>query len=442
MSLCDITHSVPVEKEIMNHFTKALLIPVAILFTHPFPGRAAAPTQNSSTVVLTSFGSAGQGADDTGVLQAALNTTAGRSQTLEIPAGNYNIRPLYFPANSSVIIDPGVLIQSVSGYRETDQLLNISGVQNVSIQGTVGQSGFRMLKNQYTDGGEYRHCMTIVNASNVTVSGIFCNDSGGDGAYIAGSSSNITLTNDTFDNNSRNGLAIISVNGLLVDGCTFSNTAGNPNGGSAPNGPWDGIDIEPNQSSDVLQNIVLKNSSVTGNSGNGLVFAIESLNANSSSVSINATGIKSQGNHQSGFFAANGQNGPSLSVPGFVTISNSSSTGDGQYGAIASYWDAGGTSLTFQNLTVVNANGSKNNVDNAAIAIKRGGGATHPMGNVHFFGTSVIDTAGNLGVYFTVYDWSHIGITQLQFLQNARLSGASRNTGFLNGMPTLTLDVN
>jgi hypothetical protein len=97
--------------------------------------------------------------------------------------------------------------------------------------------------------------------------------------------------------------------------------------------------------------------------------------------------------------------------------------------------------LTFQGLTVLNANGWKKNIDNAAITVKRGGGAVHPMGNVHFLGTSIVDTLGNLGVYFTVYDWSNIGITQFQFLNSRQLEGAKRGTGLFRGVPACSIDI-
>jgi hypothetical protein len=293
-----------------------------------------------------------------------------------------------------------------------------------------------MRKAEYTS-GEFRHCLAIEGATNVTIGGIQCNDSGGDGAYIGegrqGYSANIKILNSGFDNNRRQGLSLISGREIVITNCTFSNTSG-----TAPSA---GIDIEPNQTSDFLQDIVIDRSSSTGNEGSGLVFGIERLNASSSPVSIKVSNFKSERNTESGFSATNGQDGATYSVPGTILVTDSTSISDGKYGAIASYWEAGGASLTFQNLTVVNANGWKNNVDNAAITVKRGGGAIHPMGNVHFSGTSIIDTTGNLDVYFTVHDWSHIGITQLQFLDHRKLMGAKRGVGLLNGLPALAVNI-
>jgi Right handed beta helix region len=392
--------------------------------------------QSLSNVSLTSFGIAGQGGDDTQVFQTALNATAVRGQTLEIPAGSYRIRPIFFPANSTVVADPNVTVQAMPGYGETDHMLNIADVQNVSLTGTPGRSIFRMQKAEYTS-GEYRHCLSITGATNVRIDGIQCNNSGGDGVYIGDGSqqysANVQIKNSGFDNNRRQGMTVISARNLVVSNCNFTNTSGTP--------PSDGIDIEPNLASDSLVNVEIDSSSVTGNAGNGLTFGIERLNAGSAPVSIRVSNLSSQGNGGSGFFAANGQDGPGLSVPGNVTVSNSSSTNDTQYGAVASYWDAGGTSLVFQNLTVANANRWHNNVDNAAIAVKRGGGAVNPMGNVHFLGTSISDSTGNLDTYFTVWDWSHVGITQVQFMDSRTLSGARQNTSLLSGLPTAVINL-
>src|SRR6185437_16834601 len=156
----------------------AFFVLPAVLITQ-LPELSARAMSNPSSVVVTSFGTVGQGADDTGAFQAALNRAAIKAQTLEIPPGTYNVRPLYIPANSSVLLDAGVVIQALPGYRKTDRLVNISDVQNVSISGTPGQSIFRMLKSDYTT-GEFRLCLAIEGATNVTIDGIQCNDSGGD----------------------------------------------------------------------------------------------------------------------------------------------------------------------------------------------------------------------------------------------------------------------
>ena len=80
-------------------------------------------------------------------------------------------------------MDANVTVTANPGYGTNDHLLNVNA-QNITIIGAgAATSVFHMLKAQYTS-GEWRHCLDIENATNVTVSGISCNDSGGDGLYL------------------------------------------------------------------------------------------------------------------------------------------------------------------------------------------------------------------------------------------------------------------
>jgi len=170
----------------------------------PSPPPAVAP---SNALSLLHFGSAGFGGDDTSVFQTALNFTAANGQTLEIPVGNYNVNPLSFPENSNVFVVAGATITANPGYGDGVTMLNINS-SNVTITGAgAAVSVFHMLKAEYTS-GEWRHCLNIVNASNVTISGISCNDSGGDGLYLS-YSTNVTIEDCIFNNNRRQGSSII-----------------------------------------------------------------------------------------------------------------------------------------------------------------------------------------------------------------------------------------
>jgi hypothetical protein len=415
------------------------------VFSVATPGSLIARASNDASndasnpvVNLTSFGSPGQGKDDTSVIQWALLVTAQRHQALEIPASAqpYNVRPLFLPNNANVIVDANVTIQATAGYSEKDRLLNIIDVNNVTITGTPGNSVFRMLKSEYTS-SEYRHCLEIAGSNNITISGIACNDSGGDGLYIGGGaqgySSNVAVSNSSFNNNRRQGFSLISGTHVKISNCQFTNTNGTA--------PAAGIDVEPNLATDRLEDILIENSSSAGNAGNGLMFSLANLNYTSQPISITVTDYTSEKNEGSGFYAVNGTKDGAPPAPGAILVANSISRANGKYGALASYWDAGAASLTFQNLNVLNANQSRTNTDNAAVAVMRGGGDHSYMGNVHFIGTSIIDTAGNTDVYFTVWDWSHVGIKQVRFVDSLRLAGAKRSTGLYLGKPTMTLNV-
>ena len=187
---------------------------IALTISSP-PSNSSLPPRPATTFSLSHFGNAGFGGDDTNIFQTALNYTAANGEALEIPAGNYNVSPITVPANSYLLVDATVTVTANSGYNTTDHLLNVHA-QNVTIVGSgATTSVFHMRKAEYTS-GEWRHCLDIENASNVTVSGISCNDSGGDGLYV-GHSTNVTVEDSKFDNNRRQGSSITGgVNHLFL----------------------------------------------------------------------------------------------------------------------------------------------------------------------------------------------------------------------------------
>ena len=409
---------------------------IAKFFAGALISAAFVATVAAQTVSLTSFGVAGQGGDDTNVLQTAINITAGNSETLEIPAASqaYNIWPLIIPSNANIILDPGVVIQAMSGYAEDQQMIHIEGANNVSITGTPGQSIFQMRKAEYTS-GEFRHCMRIAGSNNIFISGISCNNSGGDGLYIGDGSTGIYIFASTFDNNRRQGLSIASANSVTISDCAFTNTNGT--------GPSDGIDLEPNTAADQLQNILIQNSTIAGNAGNGLTISLNPLTYASNPVSITINQVNSSNNAGSGFTVWNEHDNGVAAAGGSILIENSSSTNDANYGAAAIFYDATGAGTTFQNLTITNANTSGSNVDGAAIAVKRGGGASRLMGNVFFVGISIFDPFGNLQNCFTVEDFSNIGLSSIYIGNFGTLSGIFTSTlGILNGQFVNGVDIN
>ncbi len=317
-------------------------------------------------------------------------------------------------------------------------MITIADVSNVSITGTPGSSTFQMRKSEYTS-GEFRHCLNIVGANNVTVTGIACNNSGGDGLYIGegrqGFSSNVTVSQSTFDNNRRQGFSLISGKNILIDSCTFSNT-----NGTAPEA---GIDIEPNVPSNVLQNVVFTNNKSIGNHGHGFMITIDNLNSSSTPVSVTVSNHATSGNTRSGYFVTNGHDSGVQGASGTVTFQNSASTNDGEYAAVASYYDAGSASLKFQNLSATNANSSGSTYDGAAIGVKRGGGAPNPMGGVTFTGTAIAGNNGKLQHYFSIEDYSNIGLRAIYIGDFGSLSGipATNSLGIVDGVSVNPLNI-
>jgi hypothetical protein len=295
-----------------------------------------------------------------------------------------------------------------------------------------------MQKSEYTS-GEYRHCLDIEGANNVSVYGIACNASGGDGLYIGegsqGYSSNVTVKQSSFDNNRRQGFSLISGRNITIDGCSFTNTNGTA--------PQSGIDIEPNSTSDQLQNITITNTRASGNAGQGLMVSIGNMNYSTSPISINVSGFASSNNAQSGYFMTNEHDNNVQGAPGTITVSNSSSNGDGAYGAVASYYDANSATVQFSGLTVTNANQTKTTYDGAAIGVKRGGGDQSLMGGVTFTGTSISATNGALQHYFSVEDYSETGLHAISIGNWGSVSGipSGNAMGVVNGQSVNSVSV-
>ena len=371
------------------------------------------------------------------MFQTALNNTAANGQTLEIPAGKYNINPLSFPSNTNVFVDAGVTVTANSGYADGVMMLNVHS-SNVKITGAgAAVSVFHMLKAEYTS-GEQRHCLDIQNASNVTISGISCNDSGGDGVYLR-QASNVTIEDCVFDNNRRQGSSITGqVNHILYLRDHFTNTTGTA--------PQSGIDIEPNSPGDFLLDINIQDSYTDGNAGDGLMVSAWLMNSTSQPISITVLRHHSTGNQRYGYVGINGD--PS-NAPGAILIQDSFSDQSGSGGAAGRFYAANGASLTFQNLTVTNphVNGPDPSYgDSGAVELVRGGGGTVPLGNVHFLNINVNITNGKSDHYFYFNDGSNIGIVttgsnRVQFVPGT-LSGATQvpTNGLVQGVGTDVLN--
>jgi hypothetical protein len=371
---------------------------------------------------LLHFGNAGFGGDDTHVFQTALDFTAANGQTLEIPAGGYNINPISFPANSKVFVDAGVTVTANSGYSDGTTMLNISS-SNVTITGaSAAVSVFHMRKSEYTS-GEHRHCLNIANASNVTISGISCNDSGGDGVYVS-HSTNVTVQDSVFDNNRRQGSSIVGgVNHIHYLRDHFTNTSGTA--------PQSGIDIEPNQPADFLLDVNIQDCYTDGNSGDGLMVSTWLMNSTSQPIGVTVLRHHSTGNARYGYI---GQNNDPSNAPGTILIKDSFSDQSGSYGAAGYFYEANGAALIFQNLTVTNphARGPSVYGDSAAVAVVRGGSGANQLGNVHFLNVNIDITDGKTDRYFFFRD-----ATNVQFVPGT-LSGATQAppNGILNGVST------
>ncbi len=101
-------------------------------------------------------------------------------------------------------------------------------------------------------------------AKHVTIANVTVKDMWGDGFYVHGSV-DVTFCSVIADNNRRQGLSIIDVDGLLVTNSEFKNTRGTR--------PAAGIDFEPNDPAEKIINVHIENSKFTDNEGPGILIS-------------------------------------------------------------------------------------------------------------------------------------------------------------------------
>ncbi|WP_158257540.1 right-handed parallel beta-helix repeat-containing protein [Haliangium sp. UPWRP_2] len=228
----------------------------------------AGPAAPSEFISVTSTGAVGDcKTDNTAAIQTAIaNAVKQGGGTVFVPPGCYLVNAvphgISMESDVSLRLAPGATIQTIPNASPSYSLITVWNKSNVTISGgtLIGDRTKHM-----GSGGEWGFGVHIPGSSHVTVENVIAREFWGDGFYVGplapnGASKNITLRGCVADGNRRQGLSMTGVSGALVDGCTFSNTAGAP--------PEAGIDLEPNADG-IVENVLITNSHFYNN-GQGL----------------------------------------------------------------------------------------------------------------------------------------------------------------------------
>jgi hypothetical protein len=226
--------------------------------------------------------------DATAALQAAIET----GQDVWVPKES---APWYVTginldkSNQTILFESGAQVKAKKGafLDANDRLFTAKNVSNVTLDG-YGAT-FLMNRTDYVNApyeqGEWRHGIGLYSVNGFTVKGLTISDTGGDGIYVGSTSSTgysqgVTIQDVTLKTNYRNGISVISADGMTIDNATILDTARGT--GTAPK---DGIDFEPNYSGQILKDITVKNSVIAGSAIDGLNFSTKkNPNANISNV--------------------------------------------------------------------------------------------------------------------------------------------------------------
>jgi hypothetical protein len=191
-------------------------------------------------------------------------------------------------SNQTIQFEKGAEVLAKKGafVGTNDHLFTAKHVTNVKLTGygaTLAMNRTDYAQPPYKK-AEWRHGLALYDVKNFQILGLTIRDTGGDGIYLGagakGACENVTIKDVILKGNYRNGISVISANGLIIDNTIVVET-----GVGTGTAPKDGVDFEPNAASQVVKNVVVKNSIFAGNAVDGLNFSTrKNPNANISNV--------------------------------------------------------------------------------------------------------------------------------------------------------------
>ncbi len=243
------------------------------------PTASCTPTPSSALVFNVKdapYGALGNGvANDTAAIQRAVDAMAGKGGTVLIPAGTYLVDvtvAIKVKSGLTLQMDPATVLKAIPTSDANTEILLLSNVSNVNILGGTLE-GERAGHTGTT--GEWGHGLSLIGASHVVVSGVTAKECWGDGFYIGGGSTDITLCGVVGDHNRRQGISITRADSVALLNCTFKNTAGTPG--------QTGCDIEPN-AGETVSNVLISHCTFANNAGGGIATGVPIANTGTAFV--------------------------------------------------------------------------------------------------------------------------------------------------------------
>ncbi|HNZ49525.1 MAG TPA: right-handed parallel beta-helix repeat-containing protein [Candidatus Hydrogenedentes bacterium] len=225
--------------------------------------------------------------DSTEMLQAALDSGADRV-VIPYTGAPWITRPLVLRSHQTVFFEPGVVVEAKKGafLGKSDSLFRLEKGEDLTLLG-YGAT-LRMHKEDYLtpgyDNAEWRMTLSFTSCRRIHVEGVTLESSGGDGIYLGNSSGeqpwceDVVIRNVRCMNHHRQGISVITAKNLLIENCLFADTDGTA--------PRAGIDFEPNQADERIENCVVKNCVMENNAGPGILVYLMPLSRESAYVSL------------------------------------------------------------------------------------------------------------------------------------------------------------
>lgn len=348
--------------------------------------------------------------DSTKQFQAALDSGAAKLTIDKMPS-DWVINQVYPRSNMEIFFEEGVRVVAKRGEFKSSGacLWTFNSVENVAIHGNGGE--LRMWKEDYLDPNQYllaewRHAISLSDAKNILIEDITLANSGGDGVYVGanyrGPCQDITLRRVISDGNNRQGISVISVDGLLIEDCVFKNTGGTM--------PMAGIDFEPNSPKEVLKRIVLRNCLFDNNQFDGICFYLVQLDAETEPLDVLIENCITRGNGANGFAFTTKTGGKETQVQGKVLVKNCRFEGD-SVGMLIAAKTTDGCDLQFENVKMVNPSMGElpeGRPHPAPIQIYSSGLDEAPAGKIVFNNLEIVDPLQRKDIVYM--DGSRVGV--------------------------------
>lgn len=242
---------------------------------------------------VRNYGAKGDGVTiDTIAIQNTINAAnAAGGGTVYIPDGKYLTDQLWAKSNVTLTLSTGAVLLAVPNQGLYNPTLRIEGVQNFSITGGTLDGN----RANQTQEGEWRHGILVMGTSNsILIRDMTIKNTSGDGITTYAPCTGVTVQHIISENNRRQGMSIIGGENIVVTDSVFRKQNG------AVNGPWAGIDIEPNSSAEVCRNIQVLRCQFYDNDGSGIEMMLRSTD-NHSNITVKDCLVYNNGYHTSRF---------------------------------------------------------------------------------------------------------------------------------------------
>ncbi len=176
--------------------------------------------------------------------------------------------------NQTIRFEEGVVIEAKAGAfgNANNSLFEAEAVTGVRLEGYGATLSMGNIDSAAL-GGDWRHAIDLTSVTNFEIAGLTINNAAGDGIYVGSTfgmnsefSDTVTIEDVVIDGAYRNGISVISAQDLTIDNAVIINTDGTP--------PQTGIDFEPNSPDQRIVNAIVRNSTIVGNTGDGIDMAV------------------------------------------------------------------------------------------------------------------------------------------------------------------------